>query len=111
MGSKKMQKDVIMVFNARNIVYLPAGKWYDKKDEWGVVWRYFTDAYAILDWGTTEGLGQLANNGPTDSTVFSAVEWDDSRIPIECVHGLWEVKDPSLFKNIMEESYKKLLSN
>lgn len=72
----------------------PAGEWriVILQRGWVFVGRYFKEgsmcrlesAYNVRQWGTTKGLGELALNGPTESTKL-----DPS--PIVSFHELTEV--------------------
>ena len=54
------------------------------------------DAAVIRQWGTTKGLGQIAEGGPTDLTKLDkchgVVEFDYLTVvaTIDCEEGVWE---------------------
>jgi hypothetical protein len=103
------KQDCIISFGRGHVVYLPATGWSDSTDENGVVWRNIKESWTVLNWGTNQGLGQLAHNGPTSTTVFNANPAGNI-IPNHAIHGIWIVKDPSLFEKIMSESRDKIVN-
>lgn len=74
-----MTRGFAIVVADRGFVYVGAA---EISDEWCVV----SNARNIRKWGTTKGLGELALNGPTASTVLDDV--GTVRIPMHAVNHL-----------------------
>jgi len=61
-------------------------------DDGMVRWLSVDKAWTIRTWGTSHGLGELTEKGPTGSTVLDAIPhgiW----IPTEAIHGMWIVSE------------------
>lgn len=54
-------------------------------------WCYLTDAQNIRRWGTSSGLGQLAQNGPTPQTKLDKV--GSLKAPMKTVISLIDVEE------------------
>ena len=93
-----------------NVVFVPTGGYKDEEDEFGCVWRFIDDCYTIKDWGTTAGLGQLAAKGPQEDTEFEVVGYRIG-VPIPVIHGVWHVKDESMFSELVDSEAKRLLND
>ena len=55
------------------VVVLDRGFVYVGNVECDSEWCVITDAHNIRKWGTTKGLGELVQNGPTSDTVLDVV--------------------------------------
>lgn len=51
-------------------------------------WGYLENAHVVRRWGTTKGLGELAKNGPTASTILDATP--KQRFPLSAVINMIE---------------------
>ncbi len=60
-------------------------------------WVKLEDAFVVRRWGTSKGLGELANNGPTDQTILDAAPTMNVPVSaiintIECNEKAWKAK-------------------
>ncbi len=58
------------VLSGYAIAVVDRGFVYVGRVESGPEWTVITDARCVRRWGTTNGLGQLALSGPTDTTAL-----------------------------------------
>lgn len=74
---------------------------------WVFVGRFFKDgtacrlenSFVIRNWGTTQGLGEIASKGPTDSTKLDpsgSVSFNELTVVVmlDCEEKLWKQKIP-----------------
>jgi hypothetical protein len=72
---------------------------------WVMVGRYYKkgsdcslkNAYVIRNWGSTKGLGEIAENGPTDKTVLDStpeVNFHELTViaSLKCKESKWDTK-------------------
>jgi hypothetical protein len=64
----------------------------------------------IRDWGTTDGLGQLAAIGPRGATIFDGIPFE-AEIPEAAVHGFWICNEAvrEQFRASARKAYAKIL--
>lgn len=65
----------------------------------GEKWLTIENAFFVRRWGTTKGLGEIAEGGPTSSTVLDKTP--TQRIPIHAVMNTIEC-DPKKWKKTLE---------
>lgn len=73
------------------IVVLDRGFVYIGRVKTDAFWCYLQDARNIRRWGTTQGLGQLAQTGPTSNTVLDPV--GTLKAPMQSVISLIAVEE------------------
>ena len=84
MESKQIIQGHAIVVAMQGFVYVGAVSVDDK-------WCVISDAQNIRVWGTTAGLGELAQNGPTEKTKLDLV--GTARIPMHMVVTIIDVEE------------------
>lgn len=70
-------------------------------------WLRPRHAATVRRWGTSTGLGELAN-GPLSSTVLDPIPFG-VEIPLGSVHGMWRVKEDKWEKVLKKMSADRVL--
>jgi hypothetical protein len=74
-----------------NIVVLDRGFVYVGKVSTDANWCYIAEAQNVRVWGTSKGLGELANNGPTTGTKLD--NCGEVQAPLRAVIHLMKVEE------------------
>jgi len=107
--TKENKKELTIISFGRGNVIM-AEPPYQVVERWGRPWIYFRDCATVLRWGTKEGLGQIATNGPTPDTRLNAVP-HDIRIPADAIHCEYSMTDRSVekFVPMMDQARIRIL--
>jgi hypothetical protein len=94
----------------RGKVILCDGKDTEYVNDGFVTWVIIDHAWTVRSWGTTHGLGELASNGPTTSTILDAIPHGIA-IPVAAIHGMWVCTQAAVeaFKKPCAASDKEIL--
>lgn len=76
----------------------------------GHKWYHVPRAYTVRRWGTNNGLGELAAQGPLSETILDAIPFG-IHVPLESVHGVWDVnpKVDGKFEKAFDKADKEIL--
>ena len=86
------------------ICYLPAGNVVLGRVYRAAEFEYIEDGFTVRQWGTSEGIGELALCGPSDKTILDFFGTDDWHI-LRRIRGI--DCDPDVWNEILDDKTRR----
>ena len=112
MSEKKTEKmsDLRILMFGVGFVVLTDEKSMEYNERNGILWIDVSRGFIIRNWGTNNGIGELAARGPTELTILDAL-LHHIHIPASVLYMVLDVAEKAKkpFSVMMAESEKKIL--